>query len=290
MMKPSIAIAGCGKLGTTLGKHLSEKGYPLVGMSCLSATSCDAAADILNIKNVSQSAWDITGDADIVFITTPDGKIEGACNEIADHGGFRKGAIVLHCSGSLPSTILSSAKKCGAITGSAHPLQSFASARLSGNPFEGIIMAVEGEPEAIDMGKNIADDLGSVFIKILTESKTLYHASAVVASNYLVALVGFAFELIGKAGIAEKDAMSVLKPLITGTLTNIEKVGVVKALTGPIARGDIETVDSHLGEIRKQLPGLVDMYNILGKYTVGVAEKREELDPDQIQGLLDALK
>ena len=226
MMKPTIAIAGCGRLGTTLAKHLSGKGYDLLGISCRSEASLKTASELLNVKNASISAWEITKDADIVFITTPDGKIEETCKTIASNNGFKEKAIVLHCSGSLPSTILLTAGDRGATIGSVHPLQSFASPKLSGNPFDGIIMAVEGEKEAIETGRVLAKDLGAVFIKILTESKTLYHASAVVASNYLVTLMGFAFDLIGKAGISENDAMKVLKPLITGTLANIENVGV----------------------------------------------------------------
>lgn len=286
-MKPTIAIAGCGRLGTTLGKHLPGKGYELLGISCRSEASLKTAAEVLKIEKTSLSAWEITKDADIVFITTPDGKIEATCKKIAENNGYKKNAIVLHCSGSLPSTILSSAEDKGAVTGSVHPLQSFASPKLSGNPFDGIVMAVEGSPEAIEAGRILARDLGAVFIKILTESKTLYHASAVVASNYLVTLIGFAFDLIEKAGISGSDAMKVLNPLITGTLKNIENVGVTKALTGPIARGDVETISSHLSEIRRKLPEHVDIYNVLGKYTVDIARERGELDAGQIKSLLD---
>ncbi|MBU0993539.1 MAG: DUF2520 domain-containing protein [Proteobacteria bacterium] len=290
MMKPTIAIAGCGKVGTTFGNHLSGKGYAIKGISCRTLPSAQAAARLLNTANFSVTPWEITGDADVVFIATPDGKIQENCEEIAKHHGFKKGAIVFHCSGSQPSTILASAEKEGAITGSLHPLQSFASVKLTDNPFKGIIMAAEGAPLAMGIARNIAAELESVFIEIRTDAKTLYHASAVVASNYLVALIGFSFDLINEAGISEKDAMSVLRPLIKGTLDNIEKVGVVNALTGPIVRGDVSTVTRHLDQIRERQPGLVDMYKILGRYAVGLTKKRNELDPQKINELVDLLK
>ena len=115
----------------------------------------------------------------IVFITTPDGAIEDTCDSISRNNGIADSTIVLHCSGALPSTILSTAKACGAYSGSMHPLQSFASADYEHNPFQGIIVAVEGDQEAVQAAKEIASDLGATAVTLLTEAKTLYHASAV---------------------------------------------------------------------------------------------------------------
>lgn len=288
-MKPTIAIAGCGKVGTTFGNYLSDKGYTIKGISCRTLLSAQAAARVLKTENFSVTPWKITGDADIVFIATPDGKIQETCEEIATHNGFKKGSVVFHCSGSLPSTILASAEQCGAITASLHPLQSFASVKLAENPFKGIIMAGEGAQLAMEIAREIADELESVFIEIRTDAKTLYHASAVVASNYLVALIGFSFDLINEAGISEKDAMRVLKPLIKGTLDNIEKVGVVNALTGPIVRGDAATVSDHLEKITDRQPGLVDLYKTLGRYAVDLTKKRNELGSAKIKALINLL-
>jgi len=117
----------------------------------------------------------------------------------------------------------------------------------------------------------MAEDLGSICLTIKTEAKTLYHASAVVASNYLVTLQDLALRLIGEAGLSGDDAFKVLNPLIKGTLSNIENVGAIKALTGPIARGDIETITRHLDEIGEKTPNLLLLYKILGQYTVDIA-------------------
>ena len=91
---------------------------------------------------------------------------------------------------------------------------------------------------------------------------------------YLVTILDLAFKLIGTAGIFEKEAFAVLKPLINGTLSNIEKVGTVDALTGPIARGDAETVSRHLIDIMKKTPELADLYKVLGRYTVDIARDK----------------
>lgn len=276
-MKPSFAIVGCGKVGTVLGKFLAAAGYRPVGLASKSIASARQAAKIAGTDSFSQVPWEITKTADVVFITTPDNVIADICNRIAENDGFRKNAVVLHCSGVLPSTILSSAKKCGGSAGSMHPLQSFASAEIEGNPFQDIIISVEGETDAVKTAVTIATDLGATCLTIQTEAKTFYHASAAVASNYLVTLLDLALRLIEASGISGPNALKVLKPLIEGTLANIEKVGTIKALTGPIVRGDVETVEKHVQEIGSKKPELLSLYKTLGFHTIDIASARGTL-------------
>ena len=273
-MKPSFAIVGCGKVGTALGVFLNSAGYRPAGFASKSLSSAKRAADIIQSDHFGDVPWEITRNADLVFITTPDGAITDTCNNISQNRGFANNTVVLHCSGALPSTILSTAKKCGAFIGSMHPLQSFASVDYVTNPFKNIIVSTEGESRAVKMAKEIATDLGGTSVTILTEAKTLYHASAVVASNYLVTLLDLAFKLIGEAGIAGQDAFNVLKPLIEGTLSNVEKVGIPEALTGPIVRGDLETVEKHIEEIGLITPELLALYKTFGFHTIDIAKAK----------------
>ena len=273
-MKPSFAIVGCGKVGTVLGTFLAAAGYRAAGFASKSLSSAKRAAKRIQSDHFSDVPWEITRNADVVFITTPDGDIVDTCNSISHHRGFANKAVVLHCSGALPSTILSTAKQCGALIGSMHPLQSFASADYDINPFQGIIVTLEGETEAVKTAKEIATDLGGTSVIILTQAKTLYHASAVVASNYLVTLLNLAFRLIEAAGIADQNAFDVLRPLVEGTLSNIERVGIPEALTGPIVRGDVKTVERHVEEIELKTPELLDLYKTLAYYTIDIAKAK----------------
>lgn len=288
-MKPGYAIVGCGRLGTTLAKILSEKGYRPVGFASRSLSSAELAAELAGSGASGTDAAAVVAGADMIFITTPDGLIRPVCEAMAAAGAFCKGTMVFHCSGSLPSTLLESAKAAGAVTGSVHPLQSFATIQLDKNPFEGIIMAVEGEPTAVETGLAIAADLGSKGLTIRTDAKTMYHASAVVASNFMVTLVDFAYQLLAVAGIDSKDAYSVLGPLIEGTLANIRNVGPVDALTGPIVRGDAGTVTDHIRDITGKTPQFLALYKQLGLHTVGIAKKRNALTEDALQRLSDIL-
>jgi len=289
-MKPGFSIVGCGRLGITLAKVLSEKGYPAKGFASRTLASAQKAAERSGSDNVGTDPVSATRDADMIFITTPDGLIGSVCQSMARSGAFRPGHMVFHCSGSLPSTILESAKECGATIGSIHPLQSFATVLLDRNPFEGIIVAVEGDEKAVAAGLDIAKDLGSKGLTIKTQAKTMYHASAVVASNFMVTLVDFAYQLLSVAGIDSKDAYSVLGPLIEGTLANIKQVGPVNALTGPIVRGDVGTVSDHLREITEKTPQLLELYRILGKHTVEIAKKRGSLSEESLAGLTQIME
>jgi predicted short-subunit dehydrogenase-like oxidoreductase (DUF2520 family) len=108
----------------------------------------------------------------------------------------------------------------------------------------------------------------------------MYHASAVVASNYLVTLEHFALELLKEANLSEENAYDILEPLIMGTLNNIKAQGSINALTGPVARGDDEIVSRHLSDIDKKLPQFSNLYRLLGKHTLDIAADRGEISDD----------
>lgn len=288
-MKPCFSIVGCGRVGTTLAKCLTDAGYASCGLASRSEESAKAAAEACGCDLYSSAPERVTKEADVVFITTPDDAIETVCQEIAEKGGFKQGALVYHCSGSLPSTLLTSAKEVGALIGSMHPLQSFASAGTDSNPFKGIIVSVEGDRRAVDLALEMAWKLGATGLTIRTDAKAIYHAAAVVASNALVTLVDLAYQLIEVAGISSDDAYKVLGPLIEGTLKNIKSKGTVEALTGPVVRGDVSIIEKHVKEIEDKTPDLTELYRVLGKYTVEVARRKGTLSQDTLDALLKAL-
>lgn len=284
-MKPSFAIVGCGKVGTALAICLTRAGYRSAGFASKRISSAKHVADMVLSDHFSDVPWDITRDADVVFITTPDSAITDTCNSISRNTGFADNAVVMHCSGALASSVLAGAKTCGAWIGSMHPLQSFASADHKTNPFQGIIVSLEGEGPAVNTAKTIAEDLGGTVVTLLTEAKTFYHASAVVASNYLVTLLDLAIRLIEEAGVHRQDAFNLLKPLIEGTLSNIGNVGIQKALTGPIARGDIKILETHIEEIGCKRPELLALYKMLAFYTIDIAAAGDSITASAIQAL-----
>jgi predicted short-subunit dehydrogenase-like oxidoreductase (DUF2520 family) len=269
-IKPSCAVVGCGKVGTVIGRELQNAGYRLVGLADVSQQALEDAAKTLHAENISGRPEQVTPKADIVFIATPDGAIGDTCRGIVDNAGFGKGTVVIHFSGALPSTVLSPAKSLGAFIGSMHPLQSVASKNVT-NAFQGVTFSIEGDEAARGVMKGIIDDLGATHILIETQSKCLYHAAAAIACNYLVTLEDAAIELMEEAGIGRENAFKVMGPLIRATLKNIESIGTEQALTGPIARGDVETVKRHVEEIEARKPKWLSLYKLLGLHTLDIA-------------------
>jgi predicted short-subunit dehydrogenase-like oxidoreductase (DUF2520 family) len=285
-MKPDISIIGCGRVGTALAVFLSRAGYTITGLFSRRLDSAEKAAAAAGSGKVYDTVQGAVAVGDIVFITTPDQLIEGVCQELSATRGLVDKRIVLHCSGALSSEILSTARACGAETGSLHPLQSFAP-YVSGqnSPFLGIHISVEGSDSAVMTGKTMVTDLGGSCFTLPTHAKTLYHASAVVASNYLVTLEHFALDLLKAANLSEKEAYLILEPLITGTLNNIKNRGTQGALTGPVARGDAGVVADHLVDLEKKMPEYVALYKMMGRYTLELAQNGGSLDEVSIRKL-----
>jgi predicted short-subunit dehydrogenase-like oxidoreductase (DUF2520 family) len=148
---------------------------------------------------------------------------------------------------------------------------------------------VEGDPQALPTVQQIVEDLGGLILNITVEGKTLYHAAAVVASNYLVTLMHVALTLNQSAGLPPDISFKALLPLVGGTLENIGKNGIPKALTGPIARGDVATVAAHLEAMKRSTPELLEAYHALGRLTVGLAKAKGTLSDEPVERLLDLL-
>ncbi|MEW6078652.1 MAG: Rossmann-like and DUF2520 domain-containing protein [Thermodesulfobacteriota bacterium] len=283
-MTTAVAIIGGGKLGTAMGKYLAAAGYRITGVCCRTMASALKAAAAIGTGKAVTDPWEITRPAQLVLLTTPDGEIAGAYASIVAHNGFSPGTTVLHCSGAHPSTILTSPGAAGVARGSFHPLQSFATVGATdSNPFQGIMAAIEGDPRALEAAAALGKALGVTCFTIATESKVLYHAAAVVASNYLVAIVDIAFSLLESAGIRRPDAMTILAPLIQGTLANIKTAGIPDALTGPIARGDTKTIADHVNGIYGHKNDLLAIYCQLGIHTLRIARDKGSLPSSRIE-------
>lgn len=299
-MKPGISIIGCGRVGTALAVFLARAGYQIAGLASKSPVSAQNAARLAGTGQVFDTPAQAAEKGRIIFITTPDAAIKGVFEDLVHQNAFSPEALVFHCSGALSSCIFSkrdipangvSTRISTIISiGSIHPLQSFAAHEPGQtSPFKGINISVEGDDLAVAEGTRIIQALGGIPFTIPTSSKTLYHAAAVVASNYLVTLEHFAMDLLKEADLCEERAYEILKPLILGTLANIGRRGTCAALTGPIARGDAEIVERHMKDIQKVRPDYLELYRLIGQHTLKIARKGgglSEKNGDRLEALL----
>jgi predicted short-subunit dehydrogenase-like oxidoreductase (DUF2520 family) len=182
------------------------------------------------------------------------------------------GRAVFHTSGLLPARALAPLGRLGARTASLHPAQSFSRKDAPAAAFRGITWGVEGDAEAVETARTIVRGLGGRVLLLSEESKPLYHAACVLASNALVALESTAAGLLRAAGAGEEDALGLLLPLAQGTLQNVKNLGLEKALTGPVVRGDAATVREHLEALRKD-PDASEVYRVLGRGILRLARQ-----------------
>jgi predicted short-subunit dehydrogenase-like oxidoreductase (DUF2520 family) len=266
-VKPTVGFIGAGVTGTALACQLWKQGYPIVAVSSRSASSAERLAARVHGCVICDSSQGVADRAQAVFLTTPDDMIADVASALVWHPG----QIVIHCSGVHSVDILEPAHKYGAYVCCLHPLQTFAGIDEAIRNISGSTFALEGDDAAQDTARGIAKALNGNIITLKAGDKVLYHVAAVTLSNYLVTLMKTAADLWQSFGIPQEEAVKALLPLLKGTVNNIENVGMPGCLTGPIARGDVETIRRHISALEKSHPQSVDIYRALGLKTLPIA-------------------
>ncbi|HSS94768.1 MAG TPA: DUF2520 domain-containing protein [Candidatus Dormibacteraeota bacterium] len=212
-----------------------------------------------------------------VFLTVPDGAIAAFAAEIARAPGLPATSSFVHCSGALGLDVLSELGARHAL-GSFHPLQSFPTPRAP-EAFRRSVVAVDASTETLRRRlARLARDLGARPRRVEDADRAVYHTAAVLASNYLVALAAEAAKLLETIGWSEREAVDGLVPLMQGVLEEVARRGPTAALTGPIRRGDAQTVSRHLKalaalDVRSSRDGEVaDVYRMLGRIALEIAK------------------
>lgn len=271
-----IGIIGAGKVGTALGVLLKQKNYSIVGVASRTLEKAQTAAQLIQ-SPVFTRQEELLEKGNCFFLTTSDGAIENLAQELAASGKVKKGDYFLHFSGALPAEVLWPLKEKGGYVFSLHPLQTFASVETALKNLPGSFFAGQGDGEILPFAEKLVLDLDGELFSITKEAKALYHAGACVACNYLVSLLHWAGRIYQTIGIPQDKALKALLPLVKGTVNNLEDLGPIQALTGPIARGDHETIVQHLKAFERMMPELKDLYAILGLYTVGIGLEKGSL-------------
>ncbi len=186
----------------------------------------------------------------LIVLAVPDGAIREVAGAIAGQGAPGPGCVALHLSGALPAEALAVLVERGYAVGSLHPLQTVADPAHGAERLRGAFFTFEGDLAARIAAAEIVEAAGGRMLEVHAADKARYHAACVFASNYIVACAAVATRLLARAAnIAEEEAARALRPLWGGAVSNLEKLGPAEALTGPVRRGDVETVRAHLGAL-----------------------------------------
>jgi predicted short-subunit dehydrogenase-like oxidoreductase (DUF2520 family) len=237
----------------------------------------------------------------LYVLSVPDAALEGVARDLAEAlGGARSSSdrdpriAVMHTSGATSTAVLAACADWGCLTLSFHPLQTFSDPATGVDRLPGTTVAVTPGPgddpeEAWRLAERIARALGVTAFRLGEEHRVLYHTAATMASNYLVTLANVAENLLCAAGFPREAALPGLLPLMRGAVDNLTNQGSVAALTGPLSRGDTETVAAHLSALARDFPTVSMLYRELGLATLDIVRDRHEIAPETIDQLAHQL-
>ena len=280
MQRPVIGLIGAGRVGSALTAALSRGGCQIGPIWSRSEQRAARAAAGLPGAGVAGSPAAVAKGAALVIVAVPDRAITATVAQVR----WCAGTAVVHTSGGTPVAALDSAYQQGAEIGGWHPLKSFAG-RDADADLRGITFAIEADPPLRETLHALTEAVGGAPLELRADDRALYHASAVLASNALVALLARAASLWTPLGRSRGEALRALLPLVQGTVQNLESLGLPAALTGPVERGDVTTVAGHLAALATAAPAVADVYALLSRGMLALAEEKGGIEKQNATAL-----
>ena len=274
----TIGFVGAGVLGSGLALALSAAGWRVNAIASRTSSSAERAANLIDGCAAMGTAQQVAEACDLVFITTPDSAIA----EVAQAVTWRPGQGVAHCCGAASTELLDAAANAGAAVGAMHPFQTFAAIdgpEQAAERLNGVTFAIAATGWLAKFLPNLATSLGGRGIEIPGGMRPLYHASAVLSCGYLSTLLDAAVGLWTSMGFSQEDGVRAAVPLARATIEAIERQGPANAVTGPVVRGDADTVAAHLELLTRHAPHLLPLYRQLTESSLPLAREKGVPEP-----------
>lgn len=276
-----FGFIGAGKVGFSLGKYFAVNGHTVTGYfsefyeDAVEASRFTKSTSYNNIEHLVE-------DSDVLFLTVPDGMIEQVWNVLKKID--ISGKIVCHCSGALSSKVFSDISELGGFGYSIHPLFAVSDKYNSYKELSNSYFTIEGSSQKMNVIRQILEEMGNTVCVITSENKVKYHAAAAIASNLVVGLIGLSEQLLSECGFLGEDAHNALVPIIQGNIGHIIKGGLKEALTGPIERNDIQTIEKHISILDGNAK---QIYKAVSQKVLDIAkDKNEDRDYRKIEEIL----
>jgi len=265
----TVNLLGAGRLGRSLGRLIATDREAV--LQDVLTTRADSAVSAVAFIGAGRAVHDLAAlrPAGLWLLTPPDAAIAPLATALAGTGLLRAGDVVCHCSGALPSSLLAPLRAAGAAVASVHPLKSFADPAAAAASFAGTWCTAEGDAEALQCLQPLFERLGARVARMDAAGKTLYHAAAVLMCNDLVALMEAGLRSAEAAGLAREAALAMFGPL-----DNVFRIGSVRALTGPVARGDAAVVARQHQALQALDPRLAEAYRALAAVALDLARQQ----------------
>jgi predicted short-subunit dehydrogenase-like oxidoreductase (DUF2520 family) len=280
-----VGIVGAGRVGTALATALGRAGHEIVAASAVSGTSVRRLLRNLPAIAIMQPP-DVVAAADLVLLTVPDDALPGLVAGLAATGAALAGRLVAHTSGRHGLAVLDPAVRAGALPLALHPVMTFTGRPDDVDRLAGISFGITAPDSLRTAAEALVVEMGGEPVFIADEQRGLYHAALASAANHMVTLVVQAADLLRQAGVVQPARM--LGPLLSAALDNALRLGD-DALTGPVARGDADTVSAHVEALRAAAPEALPAYLALARLTADRALSAGTLTAPDAQRLLGVL-
>lgn len=294
---PTTFLIGAGPVATALAGAMRLGGVPVLGLWARRPAEARVAGSVAGVAAFSSAPPDLMLEAEVVIVAVSDAAIAEVANMLLGTGLVNRRHVMLHCSGAFAAgeVFEGLAGRVGGV-GTLHPLSAIADAKAAMRTLKGTVFGVEGDERGTMMAGKLASAIGGIVLPLSRAQMAAYHAAAAIASNYVVAALDAAAQVIASTGMKPADATAALLPLAQGALRNVVAQGTTFALTGPVRRGDAATVQRHLEALRGQ-PQLAEVYRVLARHAVDMAARLADSPDattpdlaglDAIRGLLKA--
>lgn len=271
-MPVTLAIVGAGRVGRVLGHRLHQLGWRIGAVVTQAKATARAAVRAIGAGRPHAGLTRQVLGADVVLIATPDGAIGRVAARLARMCREElRGKVVLHASGALDRAALAPLERCGAATGSLHPLQTFS--RRAAPQLEGRVFAIEGTATALGMARRMARELGGVAVRLDGRSKPAYHAAGALAAGHVLGVMEAATRILMAVGFSRRQAVRALLALVRQTLENFQRLGPGPAWTGPVSRGDYATVAKHVAALQSFPREYREAYAALSRLSAAVLSR-----------------
>lgn len=268
---PNSFVIGAGPVATALATALRLGGVPVLGLWARRPAAARAAAGAAGVAAYSSAPPDLLLESDVVVLAVRDDAVGPIATMLCGTGLITRKHVLLHCSGATAAgeVFADVVGKVGG-AGTLHPLRAIADGKAVGRAMKGTMFGIEGDERGRQMAQALATAMGGIPLSLDGGQMASYHAAAAMASNYLVALIDAAAEVLTGTGLSPDQAVAALVPLAQGALANVAEQGVAGALTGPIRRGDQVTVARHLGALDGPL---AEIYRALARRALEIAAR-----------------
>lgn len=280
-----VGVVGAGRVGAVLAAALRAAGHEIVATAGESDASRSRIAALLPEVPVLKPTA-VARACDLLLLTVPDDMLANVVTTLSDAGAIAPGQYVVHTSGRHGLAVLAPAAGVGARVVAMHPAMTFTGTAVDLDRLPGTVFGLTADEAERPLAERLVADLGGKPMWVPEQMRTLYHAGLAHGANHLVTLVSQAMELLAAAGA--DDPAGTLRPLLTAALDNALEQGDA-ALTGPIVRGDVNTVRAHLADIAAAAPHTLPSYLTLARDTLDRAVTDGRLLPIRAAAMLRVL-